>query len=102
VEDLELELRRLRDDVLDLLERRLVLARDLDDDVLVARRDRGLAQAELVDAIFHGLLRLSDGALADRVLDLVADLEADGLRVALLRRILNQLRLDGLAELVVD
>jgi len=37
VEDLELEARRSRDDLFDLGERLLVLARDLDDDVLVAR-----------------------------------------------------------------
>ena len=65
VEHLELEARRLADDVADLLERLLVLAGDLDDDVLVARGDRGLAQAELVDAAVDGVLGLGDRALAD-------------------------------------
>ena len=40
----------------------LVVAGDLDDDVLVARRDAGLLETELVDAAVDGLLRLGDGA----------------------------------------
>src|SRR5690606_4090722 len=65
VEELELETRRLADDLADLLEGLLVLAGDLDDDVLVARADGGLAQPELVDAATDRVLGLLDGALAD-------------------------------------
>ena len=72
VEHLELEARRLADDVADLLEGLLVLAGDLDDDVLVARGDARLAEAELVDAAVDGVLRLVDRALADARLDLAA------------------------------
>ena len=72
VEHLELEARGLADDLLDLVERLLVLARDLDDDVLVARGDARLAEAELVDTTIDGVLRLRDGLVADVGLDLRA------------------------------
>ena len=71
VDHLELEARGLADDVLDLVERLLVLAGDLDDDVLVARRDARLAEAELVDALVDGVLGLADGLVADVGLDLL-------------------------------
>ena len=76
VDHLELEAGRSADGLLDVAEALLVAARHLDDDVLVARGDRGLAQAELVDAARDGLLRLRHRALADLRLDLRADLEA--------------------------
>jgi hypothetical protein len=78
VDHLELETRGLADDLADLLEALLVLAGDLDDDVLVAHGDGGLAEAELVDAAADGVLRLVDRLVADAGLDLGADLEEDG------------------------
>ena len=74
VEHLELETRGAPDGLLDVAEALLVAAGHFDDDVLVARRDRGLAQSELVDAARDGVLGLGDGALADLRLDLAADL----------------------------
>src|SRR6185312_7088054 len=91
VDHLELEARGAADRLLDLAEALGVAARHLDDDVLVAGRDRRLAEAELVDAARDGVLGLGDGAIADLRLDVRADLEGD-LVVA------GSLRLGQLAE----
>jgi hypothetical protein len=60
--------------------------RNLDDDVLVAARDAGLAQTELVDPAVDDVLRLPDRALADLDLDAVFDAELESSRLGLRRR----------------
>jgi hypothetical protein len=83
IDDLELQARRLADDVADLLERRLIGAGDLDDDVGALCRDGRLAQAERVDAVTDGLARLLHGGLADLVEEVGADVELHGAAAAL-------------------
>ncbi len=81
VDHLELEAGGLADDVADLGELALVLAGDLDDEVLVADGERGLLDAEAVDAAVHRLLGLGDGAVADLALLLAAEAEGELLPV---------------------
>src|SRR6185369_16628685 len=69
------ETRGLADGVADGREALFVLTRHLDDDVLVARRDRGLTQTELVDATQDDVARLADRALADLRADRGPNLE---------------------------
>ena len=86
VEQLELEPRGLADDVADVREALFVFARDLDDDVLVAGRDAGLAQAELVHAAQDDLLapdrRRARGCCVSDALRIVnSNVRPSGLRV---------------------
>ncbi len=100
VDHLELETRGAADEILDLVERLLVEARDLDDDVLVARRDARLAEPLLVDAALNRLFRLRDGALANGRLDVAPDLEGDF--VVARPHLRSQLLLELLEETLVD
>ena len=81
VDHLELEPRGLADDVADLGELGLVLAGDLDDQVLVADGERRLLDAHAVDAAVDGLLGLGDGVIADLGLLLAAEVEGELLAV---------------------
>jgi hypothetical protein len=100
VDHLELEARGAADDVLDFPKARLVGAGHLDDDVLVARRDRRLAQSELVDPSRDRILRLRDGTLANLGLDIRANLERDLAFARTLR--LGQLAEELFRETIVD
>src|SRR4029078_12237649 len=74
---LELEARRLADRRADVLERLVVVGGHLDDDVLVARREPRLLEAQAVDAAVNRLLGLRDRLAADVALDLALDAERD-------------------------
>ncbi len=99
VEHLELEAGGLADDVADLFERPLVLARDLDDDVLVAHGDGRFAETKLVDATVDGVLGLVHRALAEAGLDLGPDLEV---RDPFFGSLNGHLTLEPLQEFLVD
>jgi hypothetical protein len=81
VDHFELEPGRAPNRVFDLTEALFIASRHFDDDVLVARRDGGFAQPELVDATRNRILRLGHGAIANLRLDVGADFES-GLVVA--------------------
>src|SRR5690606_22918986 len=74
-DDHELEARRPADDAADAIERALVGARDLDDDVGLAPAHAGLAHAEGVDAVVDGVDGLAHGALAPLLDDLLPELD---------------------------
>src|SRR5690606_6974935 len=93
------ETRRLADDLANLLEARFVLARYLDDDVLISGGDRSLPQAQRVDTPQNDIFRLGNGALANSALSSLPN--GEGVVAIVLAHGLD-VRLEELAEASVD